>query len=393
VSSWEPVGMVARREVSTRLASKAFRITTAALLIAIVGFTIAIKVLGDLPGSKVGFTASTAVLAEPLRSVAEATGHKVTPSTVDDGTGEQQLRAGDLDALVTGTPGNFTVTVKQDLSQELRTEFQVLLRQSVLNDQIIRAGGNPATVATAVDSATLPVRTLEPAREFQTQRFVLSIIVGVLVYMALLIYGPAVAQGVVEEKSSRIVEILLTTMRPWQLMLGKVFGIGLMGLGQLVLVAGVGVLAGVATAAINFPASIVAGIAVWAVIWFLLGYVAYGLLFAALGALVSRQEDVAAVTAPLLMVVVLPYVLGISILPSDPHNAFLAATSMIPLFSPTLMPMRIALDAAPAWQIALSLGLTTLLIVGSVWLSGQVYGNAVMRIGSRVRLRDALRGT
>jgi ABC-2 type transport system permease protein len=147
----------------------------------------------------------------------------------------------------------------------------------------------------------------------------------------------------------------------------------------------------VATGAINFPASIAAGIAVWAVIWFLLGYLAYALMFAALGALVSRQEDVGGVTAPALMLIILPYVLGISILPADPNNSFLATASLIPLFSPTLMPMRIALGVAPAWQIALSVSLTALLIVAMVWLAGRIYGNAVLRTGSRVALRDALR--
>ena len=103
---------------------------------------------------------------------------------------------------------------------------------------------------------------------------------------------------------------------------------------------------------VSFPASIAVSAAGWAVLWFLLGYLAYALLFAALGALVSRQEDVGGVTAPALMVIVLPYVLGISILPADPENQFLAIASLIPLFAPTLMPMRIAMGVAPVWQVA-----------------------------------------
>jgi ABC-2 type transport system permease protein len=235
------------------------------------------------------------------------------------------------------------------------------------------------------------VRTLQPPREFQTQRFVLSIIVGILVYVALLIYGPLVAQGVVEEKSNRIVEILLATIRPWQLMLGKVVGIGLTGLLQLGVVVAVGIGAGVAAKTINFPTSIAATIAIWVVVWFLLGYVAYAMIFAGLGALVSRQEDVSGVIAPAMTFIIIPYVLGISILPSNPDNGLLAALSLIPLFSPTLMPMRIALGVAPVWQLILSAGLTALMIVGLVWLAGRVYGNAVLRTGSRVKLRDALR--
>jgi ABC-2 type transport system permease protein len=90
--------------------------------------------------------------------------------------------------------------------------------------------------------------------------------------------------------------------------------------------------------------------------WFLLGYLAYALMFAGLGALVSRQEDVAGVTTPAMMVIILPYVLGISILPADPENNFLAICSIILVFAPTLMPMRIAMGAASTGEIALSIG-------------------------------------
>jgi ABC-2 type transport system permease protein len=114
-------------------------------------------------------------------------------------------------------------------------------------------------------------------------------------------------------------------------------------------------------------------------------------MFAALGALVSRQEDVGGVTAPATILVVLPYVLGISILPADPENQFLAWLSVVPLFAPTLMPMRIAMGAAPLWQVVLATALTVGLVLLLVWLAGRIYTNAVLRTGSRVRLRDAFR--
>ena len=117
-----------------------------------------------------------------------------------------------------------------------------------------------------------------------------------------------------------MVELLLTTIRPWQLMVGKVAGIGAVGLVQLGVVAAAGVVAGIATHAVSLPGldrrqrRRLGGGLVPA------GILAYALMFAGLGALVSRQEDVAGVTAPRLMVIILPYVLGISILPSDPEN-------------------------------------------------------------------------
>jgi ABC-2 type transport system permease protein len=385
------VRLVAGREITTRFKSKAFKISTIASLVVVIGFLVAFKVIGGSgSGDAVGFTPSTQPLATPLVSLAHAVGEKVQTSTVDEDAGEQRVRDGKLDALVTGTPDGFQVVVKKDLSVDLRNVFTVLARQNALNKEVSRVGGDPAAVNAAVDAAHVDVRSLEPAREYQGARIALAIIVGILVYAAILLYGQLVAQGVVEEKTSRIVEILLSTIRPWQLMLGKVLGIGLIGLLQLGLTAVVGIGAGIALDAFNFPTSIATGVAIWAVVWFLLGYLVYALLFAALGALVSRQEDVGGATAPVMMAIILPYVLSISILPSNPDNHLLAIASLIPFFSPMIMPMRIALDVAPAWQSLLSVVLTCALIAVLVWFAGRIYRNAILRMGSRVRLTEAL---
>jgi ABC-2 type transport system permease protein len=385
------IWLVARRELRVRFASRTTRVITLVLLVIVVGLSVGVKLLANSRGSSVGFTTSAAALATPVQSLARATNQTVRVSTVDEATGEQQLRDGDLDALVTGTPQHFQVVVKQDLNTSLSGVFAVLARQITLDEQLVQAGADPAKVQAAVDASTVDIRSLEPPRTISTDRFVLSVIAGVLIYMALLMYGPAVAQGVVEEKSNRIVELLLATIRPWQLMLGKVCGIGLVGLVQLGLVTAVGVIVGLRTGALAFPGSIAATVAATAVIWFLLGYVIYALIFAALGALVSRQEEVTAVVTPATLLIAAPYVLGVTLLPSLPDSGPLAVLSMIPLFSPTLMPMRVALGVAPLWQVLVSIGLAIALIVGLVWLAGRIYGNAVLRTGSRVRLRDAMR--
>jgi ABC-2 type transport system permease protein len=388
-----PVGavrLVAWREIVTRANSKAFRIMTVAMVLVILAFVVVFRLTaGESSGSTVGFAPPVAPLAQPFVSVAGAVGQEVTVSTVDQATGEQRVRDGSLDALVTGTPEALDVVVREDLSSGLRNALTVLVRQVTLNAEIERIGGDPSAVMAAVDAATFDVRSLEPPREFEVQRLVIGIIVGIVVYVALMIYGQLVAQGVVEEKSSRVVELILTTIRPWQLMLGKVLGIGAVGMAQLVLTAIVGVGAGLALDVLAFPAGLATGIVVWALVWFLLGYLVYGLLFAALGALVSRQEDVGGVTTPALMAIILPYVLGSSVLPSDPDNTLVGALSIVPLFAPTIMPMRIAMGVAPAWEIALATGLTVALIILLVWLAGRIYGNAVLRMGSRIRLRDA----
>lgn len=390
MSPFEAVRLVAGREISTRLRSKAFKITTATSLIVIVGFLVVFKMIGGGGGETVGFTPSTKSLAAPAAAVARAVDEKITPSLLDEATGLREVRDGSLDALVTGTPENFQVVVKQDLSPDLRNVFSVLIRQITLSNEIAKAGGDPEAVVATVDAAHFEIRGLEETRDHQGPRLVVAMIVGMLVYISVMMYGQLVAQGVVEEKTSRIVEILLTTIRPWQLMLGKVLGIGLVGLLQMLITTVVGVGAGLAFDAFTFPTGIATSAAVWGVVWFLLGYLMYAFLFAALGALVSRQEDVAGVTAPALMAIILPFVIATSILPGDPDNQFLAVASQVPFFSPMIMPMRIALDVAPAWQLVVSIGLTVATVAGLVWLSGRVYGNAVLRMGSRVSFRDAL---
>lgn len=394
LTSSAAVRLVAGREIRTRVATKSFKITTAVTVVAVIAFVFVAKfVSGSDSDSKVGFAPSAQSLAAPFQEVAAAVGEKVATSEADEATGERKVRDGDLDAYVTGTPDDLRVVVKEDLDEELRGAFAVLTRQLALNGEIADAGADPAAVNAAVAAATFDVRTLEPPRDHQGPRLLLGMIVGILIYIAILMYGSTVSQGVVEEKANRIVELLLTTIRPWQLMVGKVLGIGVVGLGQMALTLGVGVAAGFLTDAYTFPSSIAGGVAVWAVVWFLIGYLMYAFVFAALGALVSRQEDVGGATAPAMMLIILPYVVGVSVLPGDPDNGMAATLSLIPFFSPLLMPMRITLDVAAPWEIALSVGLSVLLVAALAWLAGRIYRNAVLRTGAKVSFLSALRGS
>jgi len=174
-------------------------------------------------------------------------------------------------------------------------------------------------------------------------------------------------------------------------MAGKVLGIGLVGLIQMVVIGGVGVLAALAFDVLTISVSAAVGTVVWLVVWYLLGFLMYSLVFAGLGALVSRQEDVGGVIAPALMFVILGYVVGISVLPTDPDNALAEVLSVIPVFAPTLMPMRLAMGGVPVWEAVASVGLVVAMIPALVWLAGKIYANAVMRSGARVKLSDALR--
>jgi ABC-2 type transport system permease protein len=392
LGSWQAVSLVAGREINTKLRSKAFVITTVATLVLLVGFALVMKAIGGGSDATVGFTNETTAMAKPFAATAESIGESVDTKTVsDEQQGRDQVSDGSLDALVIGDGQSVHVVVKKDLDGNLRDAFNVLAGQVALSQQITELGGDPAQVRAAVAGAKVQVDQLEKPYPYDPQQLVLGIVAGILIYMSLLLNGQMVAQGVVEEKSSRVVELLLSTIRPWQLMAGKVLGIGFVGLVQMVVIGGVGLAATLAMGVLSISTSAAVGTVVWLVVWYLLGFIMYSLVFAALAALVSRQEDVGGVITPALMFVIVGYVIGISVLPSDPDNTLAEVLSVIPVFAPTLMPMRLAMGGVPVWEAVASVGLVLALIPALVWLSGRIYANAVMRSGARVKLKDALR--
>lgn len=210
-----------------------------------------------------------------------------------------------------------------------------------------------------------------------------------LLYLGIVGYGALVTQGVVEEKSSRVVEILLSTLRPWQLMLGKVLGLALVGLTQLVIIGAVGLVLAKATGVLTIPGA-AAGALIWAVIWYLLGFLLYATVFAAAGSLVSRQEDAQSVVAPVSITLVIVFVVGLNVLLKDPDSTTSTVLSLVPVFSPILMPGRIAAGAASGLEITAALLLTVLFVGLFTWIAGKIYQNAVLRTGSRVSWREAL---
>ncbi|TNC25454.1 ABC transporter permease [Amycolatopsis alkalitolerans] len=391
MNSWNSISLVAGREITTRLRSKAYLVSTLVMMIVLIAFAVVMKLIsGSVSETTVGFTAPNAVLSAPLQVSAKAVGENVTTRQVTEAQGQDEVRSGSLDALLVGDGTHVRVVVKKQLDSGLRNALNVLANRLALDQQITALGGDPARVNAAVASASVDVQPLEQPRQYNSQQLALGIIAGVLIYLSLMINGQSVAQGVVEEKTSRVVELLLATIRPWQLMAGKVLGIGAVGLLQILAIAIAGVIAGIATGVLTISVSAAAGTVVWLIVWYLLGFLMYSIVFAGLGALVSRQEDVAGAVTPALMFVVAGYVVGISILPSNPGSGLVEILSVIPVFAPTLMSMRLAMGGVPAWEAGVSVALVVVLIPALIWLAGRIYRNAVLRTGAKVKLRDAL---
>jgi ABC-2 type transport system permease protein len=393
VKPLETLRLVAGREITTRIRSRTFLWTTGLLVVAIVAGGVVLDLaLGSPSASTVAVTPQTEPLAQPLQDIARASDESVEVVRLpDDAAAEAAVRDEDVDAALTGDPADFTVVVRSEPGPTQYALLTVLHQQAVLGSVVTELGGDPGEVASRLASATLDVRALDPAPERDGGQIVAGYVAGILLFLALQTTAQLVSQGVVEEKSTRVVELLLSTIRPWQLMAGKVLGIGIIGLAQVLVV--VVAAAGTALALDLLDASSLdlGGTVAWALAWFALGFVMYSLALAALASLVSRQEDVASVTAPVLLLMIIPYVIGISIAPWNPTSTIVVVLSYVPFASPLVMPMRIALGTVETWQVLVSFALSAALVPALVWAAGRIYSNAVLRTGARVSLRDALR--
>ena len=385
------IRVIAAREFSARIRTRVFAITTVLTVIAVAGYILlqALVLNKSTPSLEVGFAGSAQSISAPVRAEAAAFGETITvhPYT-SDAAGKADVQSGTLDALVSGSGAGTTVTVQSSVDGILQTVLNDTARGQVL-DEYLTQHKLPPTDVDGQLNFSVSVNALSPVNAARVEQIVIGLLVAGTLYVTLIIYGQLVAAGVIEEKSNRIVEILLATVRPWQLMLGKITGIGMVALVQVVLVAGVALVLASATKLVSIP-TLGVDVVISGVVWFVLGYLMYALLFAAAGSMVSRQEDVSAVALPVILVLVSAWIIALSVAAPDPGSPATAVLSFIPLYSPVIMPVRIAAGVVPFWQVAISV----VLVIGTIYilaaLAGRIYRNSVLRVGGRVRWSDAL---
>lgn len=384
--------LIARREFVTRVRSRFFLIGTVVLMVLLAGYIIlqAEVINRSTTTLKVGFVGASQTLAKPL---AATSGGGVTIQTQlvqSAGSGEDQVRSGDLDALVSGDPSAPEVEYKDQLDPTLAANLNSLVQDIVFRQALAGSGVDPAAIEAKVAAAGIHAVALDPNAAQRSQNEIVGIFVAALLYIALVVYGSFVATGIVADKANRIVEILLSTVRARQLLFGKVVGIGLVGFIQLVLLGAVALVAVMRTQAIAVPAVGVTAV-LGGLLWFVLGFLFYALVYAAGGSLVSRQEDVGAVIAPI-QVVILGSYLAFFWVAANPANPIGTVLSVLPPFAPVLMPARMATGDAQVWQVVLAVVLMFAAIAGMNALAARIYSNSVLRTGSRVRWADAWGG-
>ncbi|HYM96271.1 MAG TPA: ABC transporter permease [Candidatus Sulfotelmatobacter sp.] len=385
--------LIVRREFLTRARSRFFIGGTVLLMALMAGYIVVQDLFISKAVSTVsaGFAGSAQALAQPLKAAAGTSTFKVETSTWSNlADGLAQVRAGKLDVMVSGDAAAPDVAVMSDLNPTVAATLDALVKEVALNRALTASGVDPASIDAKVVRAGIRLQVLDPNAKLRTERQVVGLFVAILLYVALVLYGQLVAAGVVEEKANRIIEILLSTVRARQLLFGKVIGIGLLGMVQLVLVGAVAVAAILKTQVISVPSigviSVLGGL-----LWFALGFVFYALIFAAGGSMVSRQEDLGAVIAPITMLLVGTYLAFFWVI-ANPTSPLAVVLPLLPPFAPVLMSSRMATGDAATWQVLLAVALMLVAIIAMNWLAARIYVNSVLRVGSRVGLSQAWRG-
>lgn len=415
------IWLVIKREYLMRIRSKAFIFTTIALPVFIAGVMILTTVL-----------------------MTRESDHTLKIALLDDAGFSKNIAAGFTAKLKNGQPlFQLVRTIEQPQSdQQARDELADQVRQGALDCYLVVPKGilegkavefhtqNPgdfptaAAIHDAVDHAVISQRLsnrgiqidnwTELVRsaaftlvkigkrgesEDQGQTFTVVFSLVMILYMTLIVYGVATMRSVLEEKTSRVVEILVSSSRPYHLLAGKILGIAGVGFTQFLIWTVTGVLIstyggaiasavkpGVSMPQFHIPISLL----IYAVLFFLVGYFLYASIYAAVGAMVSSDEELQQVQVPVTMLIFLAFVLYPAVM-RDPTSKFSLIASLIPFFSPILMVFRIGLQTPPFWQIALALALGIATTVGLVFVSAKIYRVGILMYGKRPSLVELLR--
>jgi ABC-2 type transport system permease protein len=380
--------IVARREFVERGRDRGFLISTTITLLVLVGVIVATSLLGGETQYRLGAVDDARQVAERSVQAAQLLDVDVElVTTSDDAAAVAAVREGRLDAAVIGgaeivvrsEPPAELVGIVQAVSQRTRTEDA--LRGTGLSDDQIRA---------ALDQAPMEIRALEPVDDRRRENSAVAFVGVLALYGQLFAYGYWVAAGVVEEKSSRVVEVLLATVRPSQLLRGKILGIGVLGLMQLLLIGVVGLIAAQTVGSLDFPSGAIATIGI-VLVWFMFGFFFYAGLFAVAGSIVPRQEDLQSTMTPLTLLIVGSFLIGLNAI-GNPSSTLATVASLLPPSAPLVMPSRVVLGETSLLGALLSVAITVAATVALIPIATRIYSAAVLRPG-RVRIRQALRAS
>ncbi len=300
---------------------------------------------------------------------------------------DQALADGSVDAVL--SEGH--LVGYETIDATLRDLVQQSARDAAIDTVFSNHDVPQAERDAAIEQEPLDMGVLHPPPPERQDRAAIAFVAVLLLYGQLFGYGIWVATGVIEEKASRVVEMLLSAIRPRQLLAGKILGIGALGLCQLAVIAGFAITLARVTGGLPIPSDAISA-ALLVIGWFILGFAFYASLFAAAGSLVSRMEELQNVIVPINLTILVSFFISVGALQA-PDSTIAIVASILPVSSALAMPVRIVLGAATWPQIVLAL----VLLIGStivlVPVGARLYEGAVLRTGARVKLRDAWRAS
>jgi ABC-2 type transport system permease protein len=406
---------VARREYRQRVQSRTFLIVTAVL--ALVGLGLALLpiagrlIAGDETTAVAVHSTDAQVQSQTLTALgaildgdSDGTRWEITAAG-DAAVAAGRVRDGDSDGLLTVSrdgEGELTFDLLTEAGPSSQWLFAVrqATTQVSIGDRLVRAGIDPAAAGEIFAPTPFEVTPVDPdaksPEETYGATYMMAMIMVVLTFMAVLTYGQWVAVSVAEEKSSRVMELLITAATPRQLLAGKVLGNSAAGLTQyaavVVAAAGGFGLQGVIAERVLGDGAVASleSVNLWVLapfgVFFIGGFLLYATLYAGLGSMASRQEDVQMATGPMIMVGMVGYFAAFIGL-NTPEAQWVQVASLIPFFSPYMLPIRMLLTSMEPWEWLVAGGLMVVFLLGALWVAARIYSAGVLLYGQRVDFR------
>lgn len=377
------VRLIAARDFRERVTSRAFQLSTGITLLMVLAFVLIPTFLDDAaaPTWRIGIVGEVPSALESQLLAAAPDDTTIQVETLADTAAAEAALADDgIDIALDGGE----VLVEDGTDPQLTTLLSATVSAGTIAQRAAEMGVSQVELAGLL-AAPVTVRNIEPADKDAEDNRNAALLGTIVLFVSIVTYGQWILIGVIEEKTNRVVEVVLGTVRPHVLMAGKVLGIGALGLGQLLLIMGV-VIAGISFSDTEFPTAATT-IFVTLVVWFVLGFIFYATAYAAAGSMVSRQEEAQNAAFPLTMLLMAAYFVAAFSFTGD--NPLLRVGSLLPPFAPMTMPLRMATGDAAAWEVALSLALMVITTYLLVLLAGRIYSGGLLKTGKKVKLREA----
>ncbi len=351
-------------------------------------------------------TSGTAAAGTQSAQATRKKGPRITVDAMNPAPGvrpelDEDLDSGDLDGYLWITPAatpagrsTFEFTAKPGSGSTMKNTLASALDKVLIREQLAHRG----IVANELDSILQPVTVVAAHNDHHTDRESAEISVSVLffiMYLVIMLYGMNVARSIIEEKTSRIFEVLLATVRPEAMMAGKIIGVGSVGLTQVgIWLGAVALVASVSTSfhlgGDTIHIALTFSQVVFFLAFFILGYLFYSGIAAALGAMTNSEQELQQLNM-FLMLPLLACFIMLGPLINSPDSTLARVLALVPPFTPLLMYMRVSLGHPAVWEVGLSLVMLCASICGIIWITSRIYRIGVLMYGKRPNLPEILR--